>query len=159
MTTITVRDAEHPDVNQLLELYRELAEGDPARAPGDAAAARSALSPILSDGNHHMCVATANGRVVGAAELIVVANLTHHCQPWAVIENVIVEQSARGNGTGTQLLEHLLTIACEHRCYKVQLHSGKQRSDAHRVYQRLGFRAVAEGFKLYYDDTQTGISR
>lgn len=156
MSTITIRDAELGDVGQLLELYRELAEGDPARSPGDVATARSALSLILGESDHHLCVASVNGTVVGAAELIVVPNLTHHGRPWAVIENVIVNGSARSNGAGTRLLEHLLAIAHASDCYKVQLHSRKHRIDAHRVYQRLGFRPVAEGFKLYYDGTRTG---
>ncbi len=158
MSTITVRDAEAGDLDQLLELYQELAEDDPARTPRDAASARPELSRILSDGDRHLCVASANGNVVGAAELIVVPNLTHRGRPWAVIENVIVKGSARGKGTGTRLLEHLLAIARARDCYKVQLHSGKHRTDAHRVYQRLGFRPVAEGFKLYYDGTRTGIT-
>jgi len=36
-------------------------------------------------------------------------------------------------------------------CYKVQLHSGKQRSEAHAFYRSLGFNVVAEGFKVYLD--------
>lgn len=153
-----MRDAEAGDIEQLLELYQELAEGDPARTPPDAASAQATVRQILTNSDHHLCVASVNGTVVGAAQLIVVPNLTHHGRPWAVIENVIVKSSARGNGAGTRLLEHLLAIARSRDCYKVQLHSGKQRTDAHRVYQRLGFRPVAEGFKLYYDATRTGVS-
>jgi hypothetical protein len=37
-------------------------------------------------------------------------------------------------------------------CYKVQLHSGKQRAaETHEFYRRLGFEAVTEGFKLFLD--------
>jgi ribosomal protein S18 acetylase RimI-like enzyme len=157
MSTITVRDADADDIGRLLELFQELAEGDPARMPADPATARAALSRILTDSDHHLCVASVNGTVVGAAELIVVPNRTHHGRSWAVIENVIVIGSARGNGIGTRLLKHLLAIAQARDCYKVQLHSGKQRTNAHRLYQRLGFRPVAEGFKLYYDGTRTSV--
>ena len=159
MSTITVRDAETADLGQLLELYQELAEGDPARTPGDATSARPTLSQVLTDSDHHLCVASVNGTVVGAAELIVVPNLTHHGRPWGVIENVIVKSSARRNGAGTRLLEHVPEVAHARDCYKAQLHSGKHRTDAHRVYQRLGFRPVAEGFKLYYDGTRTTVYR
>lgn len=70
-----------------------------------------------------------------------------------MVENVIVTKSARGNWAGTALIEHLVNVACARGCYEVQLHSGKQRADAHRLYRRLGFVPVAEGFKLYFDNT------
>ena len=74
-----------------------------------------------------------------------------------MVENVIVSEKIRGRGAGTALLEHLLNFARAIGCYKVQLHSGKQRVDAHRLYRRLGFRPVAEGFKLYFDDTRSNL--
>jgi len=77
--------------------------------------------------------------------------------PWAVVENVIVSGEIRGRGAGTALLEHLLKLVPAAGCYKVQLHSGKQRVDAHRPYRRLGFWTVAEGFKLYFDDTRSNL--
>ena len=110
---------------------------------------------IASDRAGHLCVATDGDNVVGAAELIIVPNLTHRARPWAVIENVIVNESIRGRGVGTALLEHLIDLARVSGCYKVQLHSGKQRVDAHRLYRRVGFAPVAEGFKLYFDDTRS----
>lgn len=155
MSSFQVREAEQRDLEQLLGLYRELAEGDAARAPVAADASRGVFTAIASDRTRHLCVATDGDDVVGAAELIVVANLTHRARPWAVIENVIVSQAIRGNGAGTALIQHLIDIARASGCYKVQLHSGKQRSDAHRLYRRVGFEPVAEGFKLYFDDTRS----
>jgi GNAT superfamily N-acetyltransferase len=114
-----------------------------------------AFRAITSDRARHLCVATDGDEVVGTAELIVVPNLTHQARPWAVIENVIVGDATRGRGAGAALLEHLVDLARASGCYKVQLHSGKQRLDAHRLYQRIGFRPVAEGFKLYFDATRS----
>jgi GNAT superfamily N-acetyltransferase len=121
--------------------------------PADAEDSRQLLSDIIADRSRHLCVVAYGADVVGAAELVVVPNLTHHARPWAVVENVIVTKSARGNWAGTALIEHLVNVACARGCYKVQLHSGKQRADAHRLYRRLGFVPVAEGFKLYFDNT------
>jgi ribosomal protein S18 acetylase RimI-like enzyme len=154
MHSFVVRSAEEHDLDDLLGLYGELAEGDPARMPADAKASRQVLGRIISDRSRHLCVATNGATVVGAAELVVVPNLTHRARPWAVIENVIVSKAVRGSGAGTALLEHLLDVARAGGCYKVQLHSGKRRLDAHRLYRRLGFRPVAEGFKVYFDDTR-----
>jgi ribosomal protein S18 acetylase RimI-like enzyme len=159
MLSFQVREAEERDLGQLLGLYDELAEGDAARAPAKADVSREMFLAIVKDQSRHLCVASLGNDVVGAAELIVVANLTHHSRPWAVIENVIVSNAMRGRGAGTAMLEHLVDLARASGCYKVQLHSGKQRVDAHRLYEKLGFEPVAEGFKLYFDDTRSPIGR
>ncbi len=157
VTSFQVRQAEERDLDQLLRLYGELAEGDAARLPADPDASREVFTAIASDRSRQLCVATDGQEVVGVAELIIVANLTHRARPWAVIENVIVSEKSRGQGAGTALLTHLINSAQDSGCYKVQLHSGKQRVDAHRLYRRVGFGPVAEGFKLYFDDTRSAL--
>lgn len=156
MSSFHVRQAEERDLERLLGLYGELAEGDAARAPAGADVSRDVFTTILSDRSRHLCVATDADAVVGAAELVVVPNLTHGARPWAVIENVIVTEAIRGRGAGTALLEHLIDLARASGCYKVQLHSGKQRMGAHRLYRSVGFAPVAEGFKLYFDEARSG---
>ena len=49
-------------------------------------------------------------------------------------------------------MRHVIDAARSAGCYKVQLLSGKHRAaEAHEFYRRLGFEAVAEGFKLFSD--------
>ena len=154
MDSILIRPARERDLDDLLALHRELADGSPVKMPDDPAHSRPVLTAILADPARHLHVAATGMRVVGSADLLIVANLTHHARPWAVIENVIVTASARRQGVGTALLRQLVQIASAAGCYKVQLHSGKQRPQARQLYRQLGFRAVAEGFKLYFDNTQ-----
>jgi GNAT superfamily N-acetyltransferase len=45
-------------------------------------------------------------------------------------------------------MRHAIEEARRAGCYKVSLTSNKRRADAHRFYQRLGFRAASEGFRL-----------
>jgi ribosomal protein S18 acetylase RimI-like enzyme len=94
-----------------------------------------------------------DGDVVGTADLVVVPNLTHRGEPWAVLENVIVTSSHQRMGVGSALLEHLIDVARAARCCKIQLLSGKHRTWAHEFYESMGFEAVAEGFKLYFDES------
>ena len=155
MSTFQVRDVKERDLDRLLGLYGELSEGDLARMPADVELSRAVLATIISDQRRHLCVAEHGNKVVGSAELIVIEGLTHGAMPWAVVENVIVSQEIRGRGVGTALLEHMVDLAQVSGCYKIQLHSGKQRADAHRLYQSIGFRPVAEGFKLYFDGTRS----
>jgi len=109
------------------------------------------LSEILADPRRQLLVAIVDGRIVGTADLLVVPNLTHRGKPWAIVENVIVADAGRRAGVGTQLMKRLIELAQTAGCYKLQLHSGNRRANAHEFYRSLGFEAVAQGFKIYFD--------
>lgn len=153
MAEIAIRPAAENDLDDLLALYREAAEGNPVKAPADQDKAQPVFKIILNDPARHVCVAVMDSRVVGTADMLIVANVAHHGMPWAVIENVIVTSSARRQGAGSALMRHLVEIASLAGCYKVQLLSAKHRSPAHDLYQKVGFRPLAEGFRLYFDGT------
>jgi len=147
-----IRRATAGDLDRLTALYAELA--DTPEEPGlpDDAAGRTTLATVLADPSRHLVVASVNGEVVGTADLLIVENLTHGARPWGIVENVVVARAHRGTGIGSAVLEHLIGIARDAGCYKVQLLSGNHRRGAHAFYRAIGFEAVAEGFKLYLDD-------
>lgn len=151
VATVLVRSALPADLDGLLALFRELAGDRGAASPADRHDAQAVLDEILADAARHLVVATIDGGVVGSADLLLVPNLTHHGKPWAIVENVIVAVATRRSGVGRELMAHLIGLARAAGCYKLQLHSGKQRTDAHRFYESLGLEPVAEGFKIYFE--------
>jgi GNAT superfamily N-acetyltransferase len=152
MGSVVVRHASQSDLSALLALYEELAGEKLTAAPADPASAEPRLAEILADPRRELAVATLDDRIVGTADLLVVPNLTHRGEPWAIVENVIVADDARRSGVGTALMSHLIERAQAAGCHKVQLLSGKHRTEAHELYRRMGFDAVAEGFKVYFDE-------
>jgi GNAT superfamily N-acetyltransferase len=78
--------------------------------------------------------------------------MRHGGAPWAIVENVVVAEDRRRQGVATEIMRHLLAVARERGCYKAQLLSGKHRAGAHRMYEHVGFQAVSEGFKVYFDE-------
>ena len=58
----------------------------------------------------------------------------------SIIEDVIVDESARGQGIGEELVRQLLDIAREKGAKGVSLTSNPKREAANRLYQRIGFR-------------------
>ncbi|QQE78850.1 GNAT family N-acetyltransferase [Alicyclobacillus sp. SO9] len=50
---------------------------------------------------------------------------------------------------GSQLIQYAIQRAKERGCHIVQLTTDKQRPDALRFYERLGFTASHEGLKLH----------
>jgi ribosomal protein S18 acetylase RimI-like enzyme len=153
-----VREARQSDLEGLLALYGELAESSRA-APAGPGVSRPVLERILADPDRHLLVATIDEQVLATADLLIVANLTHHGEPWAIVENVVVAARAHRRGIGRALMSKLIEVAEEAGCYKVQLLSGRRREAAHALYRAIGMEAVAEGFKLYLDGSPTAEAR
>ena len=150
MPTILVRPAGSSDLDAVLGLLGEL-RWDRHRdggtvPPGDAA---RTWESILGQDGRFVLLAEVAGEVVGTADLLIVANLTHGLRPWAIVEHVVVAAHARRRGIGGALLADAVAKARAAGCYKVQLLSRKERSDAHRFYRAVGFEPTAEGFRRY----------
>jgi len=59
-----------------------------------------------------------------------------------------VASDARRRGIGEAMMRFAIDEARRRGCHRVQLTSNKRRRDAHRFYERLGFVASHEGFRL-----------
>ena len=77
-----------------------------------------------------------NGEIVGVGSLSVYRVPTGIR---AIIEDVVVDGSARGRGTGEALVAQLLRIAREMGAKGVSLTSSPRRTAANRLYARMGF--------------------
>ncbi len=64
------------------------------------------------------------------------------------IESVHVDNAWRSNGIGSQMMSWAIALAKERSCRRLQLTTNKKRKDAHRFYERLGFKLSHEGAKL-----------
>src|SRR5262245_27957023 len=148
---ISTRRATASDLPRLVELLQQLSIDEPRESPDEPLDAyRRAFARIDSDPNQQLLVAESEGRIVGTLVVVVIANLSHRGKPWAVVENVVVDAAARGQGVGEALLREAEVIARAAGCFKLSLTSNKRRADAHRFYGRLGFRATHEGFRLEF---------
>ncbi len=146
---ITVRRATRRDIPSLLRLYGAFASAysdDPdALLPGEADAI---FDRIDADANQALLVAEQDLRVIGTLVLVVVSNLAHRGQPWAIVENVAVHESMRGQGIGTLLMEEAVRRARGARCYKLVLSAHQSRTDSHRLYRKLGLQQTHIGFEM-----------
>lgn len=76
------------------------------------------------------------GDIVGTLTLVVF-RIPTGMRAW--IEDVVVDESARGRGVGESLTEHALDVARDAGAKTVDLTSRPSRDAANRLYQRLGF--------------------
>lgn len=147
---LTFRAALEADLLALVELLADDdlgAQREDASEPLDAAYA-SAFAAIAADPNNELIVVEHQGDLVGVLQLTFIPNLTHLGSWRCLIEGVRIHRSYRGRGLGTSLFTWAIERAAERSCTLVQLTSDKQRPEAHRFYESLGFRATHEGFKL-----------
>jgi len=61
---------------------------------------------------------------------------------WAFVEDLIVDESKRGRGIGTRLLEEAHAWAETHQLEAVQLQVWTANAEAVRLYERIGFQQI-----------------
>ena len=96
-----------------------------------------------------LIVAEENDRVIGTLQLTFLRYLLYGGARVALVESVQVAASERSRGVGAAMMRFAIDEARRRGCHRVQLTSNEARKDAHRFYERLGFVASHEGFKLY----------
>jgi GNAT superfamily N-acetyltransferase len=141
---VTVRQAQEGDLQGVLALYRELRPLDPVLSP---AAATEAFTNLISRDDITLVVCEVKGLLVATCMLAVIPNLASGARPFGVIEHVVTLSTHRKRGFARHVLEHALATAWSKGCCKVMLLSGAQRTEAHSLYESVGFRGdVERGF-------------
>lgn len=148
MTGINIRRATEGDVPAIVALLADDGIGATRESPDDLAPYRRAFAAIEADPSELLAVAERDGEVIGTLQLSMLPGLSRKGALRAQIEGVRVSSSGRGLGFGETLMRWAIDEARRRGCVLVQLTSDKKRSDAHRFYDRLGFIATHEGYKL-----------
>ncbi|WP_433650964.1 N-acetyltransferase family protein [Micromonospora zamorensis] len=130
------RAARPDDLAQIIRLYRQLNPDDPVLGDDSGAAV---FQQILGSPGLHLFVLELGGAVVASTYLNVIPNLTRSASPYAVIENVVVEESRRGTGLGRQIMADTLQAAWDAGCYKAMLMTGSRNPATHGFYRACGF--------------------
>ena len=145
---MSVRRATEDDLPRLIELMAQLRPDEPeAEDPSRAEDYARVLARMTAQGQS-VLVAEDDGRIAGALVLAIIDNITRQGTPYAIIENVVVDEAARGKHHGEALIEQAIAEARRAGCYKVSLTSNKRRTGAHRFYERLGFVQTHEAFRI-----------
>ena len=116
-------------VEAMVRLLPQLSSSAPA--PTSAELDEIATSPATV-----LLVARLDGRIVGSLTLALF-RIPTGMRAW--IEDVVVDEAARGHGVGDALNRTALEIAAERGARTVDLTSRPSREAANRLYRRLGF--------------------
>ena len=96
---------------------------------------------VISDRQVYLC-AILQEQVVGFGSLTIKNNLWQQGY-LANVDELVVEEEQRRRGIGEQLLAHLVELAIQRDCRRIELDSSFHREPAHRFYEALGFQKRA----------------
>ncbi|MBB4290582.1 GNAT superfamily N-acetyltransferase [Rhizobium leguminosarum] len=107
-----------------------------------------AFAVIEASPDQTLYVAECGGEVVGTFQTMVTTSLTGRGSSGMIIEAVQTRADRRGQGIGAAMIEFAIAEAKGRGVRLVQLTSNALRKDAHRFYERLGFKPSHLGFKM-----------
>lgn len=150
MSPLIIRPARADDLLAAIALFAADPLGghgdtvDPAAYPQYLAA----FQAIGASSDQTLYVAERDGEVVGTFQIMITTTLTGRGASSMIIEAVQTREDMRGQGIGARMIEYCIVEAKRRDIRLVQLTSNAARNDAHRFYERLGFKPSHLGFKM-----------
>src|SRR5690625_4624585 len=146
------REATKDDVYEIVRLLADDALGSHRERFEDPIPAEyyEAFHAIEKQNGNQIIVAVEDGEIIGCLQLTIIPGLARLGMKRAQIEGVRVDKDYRGKRIGEALLQEAIAIAKSAGCGLVQLTTDKDRIDAHRYYENLGFTSSHQGMKLIF---------
>jgi len=108
----------------------------------------SAFEKISTDSNHELLVAELGGEVIGTLHLMFLPSISFQGGLRAQVESVRVDIKYRNLGIGREMMNWAIERAKARGAHVIQLTTHLTRKDAHRFYEKLGFKGSHLGMKL-----------
>jgi N-acetylglutamate synthase-like GNAT family acetyltransferase len=142
--TFTIGEATSAQAVEISSLYQLLTNSEDVRVLPER------IEEIAADKHNYLYVAVLENQILGTALVSICLDAMYGFQPFAVIENIIVNPKNRKAGIGSALLNHIQAIALSFDCSKIFLLSANSRIEAHDLFKKHGFSASSkQGFVKY----------
>jgi len=150
LPAIRIRQALREDLPALVSIFAADAVGGHGDTTDPVAFADyvRAFAAIEASPDQVLYVAERGGEVVGTFQTMVTTTLTGRGSSAMIIEAVQTRADMRGQGIGAGMIEFAIAEAKSRGIKRVALTSNAIRKDAHRFYERLGFKPSHLGFKM-----------
>ena len=131
-----VREITNDDFDGLMKLYTQL-HGN--LIPEKTNQIMKLWRHIIVDENYHIIVAEEDGLITSSCVYVIIPNLTHNQQSYAIVENVITDENYRKRGLATKCLNYARDIAIREGCYKLMLLTGAKDKNTLHFYEQAGY--------------------
>jgi GNAT superfamily N-acetyltransferase len=148
-TAVSIRPCLEGDLPAIAALLSQLHPDEDPLDPSSPSVRRAWKAVLARPDERWLLAAVRDGIPVGTIDCVLVPNLTHGGATYGVVENLVVDRHSRRGGIGSALMAAVIERAHRAGCYKVQLMSHADRTDAHAFYQRAGFTPSARGYRRY----------
>lgn len=139
---LKITDAKTEDIEAILALQTQIYRVDEIASNG-----RETLKNQLEDKSCAVLVASLDGKIIGTATIYFI-DVAARGRPYAFLEGLVIHEDHRGNGHGTEFFKKCLEAAKNKNCYKMLFTSGMDRQDAHKFYEKLGFKKWGYEFRI-----------
>lgn len=150
MPDLAFRDATIDDLPLIVRMYADDDLGQGREDPSDPLpqAYVDGFREVEADPRTRIIVGEHDGEVVATMQLSFIPHVVLRGAERMQIEGVRVRSDHRAMGVGEALMEWAIDQARTRGCRLVQLTSNRNRVDAQRFYERLGFHPTHVGMKL-----------
>ncbi|MGZ3771657.1 MAG: GNAT family N-acetyltransferase [Bdellovibrio sp.] len=132
------------DAKEIQRLYCQLVS-DPNISVTD-----NAVDAISQDDFNCLIVGKLGNKVIATAFLVICRDVMYADQPFAVVENIVVDSPYQSNKVGTKLMDYLKVLCKSKKCTKIMLMSSSKRIEAHKFFEKCGYRSdLKKGFVNY----------
>jgi ribosomal protein S18 acetylase RimI-like enzyme len=134
------------EADALARLLRQVSSSAPSLTP-------ARVREVLRTPSTSVLIARLDGQIVGMALLLTLTTLSGDT---GYVEEVVVDEAARGQHISTMLMRALLSLAARKGHRFVDLTSRSSRSAANRLYRSLGFELRETNCYRYRLDVPAG---
>ncbi|MDF2633727.1 MAG: acetyltransferase [Pelosinus sp.] len=138
-----IRDMIVDDIPALAKLYKQFWDEDSC-----IEAMHQQFDKLDKTNTHVVLSAVQNEELIGSVMGVICGELYGTCQPFMVLENMIVHNQYRNQGVGKALIAELEKIAVHNNCSQILLVTESSRIDACKFYESAGYSPdTHKGFK------------
>lgn len=131
---IKIRKTKKQDLEALAELYKGF-----WNEKSSLSKMKKTLNKIEKNPHYIILNAFDKDRLIGTLMAVLCDELYGNCNPFAVIEDVIVDENYRRQGVGSALMKSAETTLRKRNCKNILLITDSNRIPAQKFYESLGF--------------------
>ena len=131
--TTAARRARAQDASEVARLYAQLVANPALNVLPDR------LAELETSADAALFVAERGDRLAGTVLVALCPDAMFGRRPFAVVENIVVDVAARGQGVGKALLAAVERFCLAADVSKIMLLSAIERADAHAFFERQGY--------------------
>ena len=99
--------------------------------------------------DHLIIILKLNKNLIGTGTLLIEKKLTYGGCKMGHIENILIDENYRGNGYGELLVNHLLKLCKEKKCYRVDLNCN---SELENCYKKMNLKQKHICMNIYFKE-------